>query len=55
VLEFYSGAAGPSGRFTEGFSLRRLHYRTEIVARQLRMLGNRASATKAEASDDIPF
>jgi hypothetical protein len=25
VLEFYSGAAGPSGRFTEGFSLRRLH------------------------------
>jgi hypothetical protein len=24
VLEFYSGAAGPSGRFTEGFSLRRL-------------------------------
>src|SRR5271155_5589056 len=25
VLEFYSGAAGLSGRFTEGFSLRRLH------------------------------
>jgi hypothetical protein len=23
VLEFYSGAAGLSGRFTEGFSLRR--------------------------------
>ncbi len=30
-------------------------YRTEIVARQLRMLGNRANAPKAEASDDIPF
>jgi single-strand DNA-binding protein len=32
-------------------------YRTEIVARQLRMLGNRTSGTasKAEASDDIPF
>src|ERR1700726_1525096 len=28
-------------------------YRTEIVARQLRMLGNRASTPKAEASDDI--
>ena len=24
VLEFYSGATGLSGRFTEGFSLRRL-------------------------------
>lgn len=30
-------------------------YRTEIVARQIRLLGNRASAPKAEASDDIPF
>ena len=30
-------------------------YRTEIVARQLRLLGNRANAPKAEASDDIPF
>jgi single-strand DNA-binding protein len=30
-------------------------YRTEIVARQLRMLGNRANTPKAEASDDIPF
>jgi len=29
--------------------------RTEIVALQLRMLGNRANAPKAEASDDIPF
>jgi len=33
VLEFYSGAAGPSGRFTEGFSLRRLHliHRTTLT------------------------
>jgi single-strand DNA-binding protein len=32
-------------------------YRTEIVARQLRLLGNRANGntSKAEASDDIPF
>ena len=32
-------------------------YRTEIVARQLRLLDNRTSgnAAKAEASDDIPF
>ena len=32
-------------------------YRTEIVARQLRLLGNRTNgnASKAEASDDIPF
>ena len=32
-------------------------YRTEIVALQMRLLGNRAdaSAPKAEASDDIPF
>jgi single-strand DNA-binding protein len=30
-------------------------YRTEIVARQLRMLGNRSNTPKAEASDDIPF
>jgi len=32
-------------------------YRTEIVARQLRLLGNRTSGTasKAEATDDIPF
>jgi len=32
-------------------------YRTEIVARQLRLLGNRANdnTAKAEASDDIPF
>ena len=32
-------------------------YRTEIVARQLRLLGNRknGNASKAEASDDIPF
>jgi single-strand DNA-binding protein len=32
-------------------------YRTEIVARQLRLLGNRTSGntSKAEASDDIPF
>ena len=30
-------------------------YRTEIVARQLRLLGNRADAPKAEASAEIPF
>jgi single-strand DNA-binding protein len=32
-------------------------FRTEIVARQLRLLGNRANgnASKAEASDDTPF
>ncbi|MGO9602601.1 MAG: single-stranded DNA-binding protein [Candidatus Binataceae bacterium] len=30
-------------------------YRTEIVARQLRLLGNRADGAKAVASDDIPF
>ena len=32
-------------------------YRTEIVARQVRLLGNRTNgnASKAEASDDIPF
>ena len=32
-------------------------YRTEIVVRQLRLLGNRTNgdASKAEASDDIPF
>jgi len=32
-------------------------YRTEIVARQLRLLGNRVNgnAPKAEASGDIPF
>ncbi|MGO9265564.1 MAG: single-stranded DNA-binding protein [Candidatus Binataceae bacterium] len=32
-------------------------YRTEIVARQLRLLGNRTNGntSKAEASDDIPF
>jgi single-strand DNA-binding protein len=32
-------------------------YRTEIVARQLRLLGSRTNgnASKAEASDDIPF
>ena len=32
-------------------------YRTEIVARQLRLLGNRTNgnAPKAQASDDIPF
>jgi single-strand DNA-binding protein len=32
-------------------------YRTEIVALQLRMLGNRANGTtpKAEASEEIPF
>jgi single-stranded DNA-binding protein len=32
-------------------------YRTEIVARQLRLLGNRTNSntSKAEASDDIPF
>ena len=32
-------------------------YRTEIVARQLRLLGNRSNGntSKAEASDDIPF
>ncbi len=32
-------------------------YRTEIVARQLRLFGNRANGntSKAETSDDIPF
>jgi len=30
-------------------------YRTEIVARQLRLLGNRTDAPKAEASAEIPF
>ena len=30
-------------------------YRTEIVTRQLRLLGNRVNTPKAEASDDIPF
>ncbi len=32
-------------------------YRTEIVALQMRLLGNRANATtpKAQASDEIPF
>src|SRR5208282_4113969 len=30
-------------------------FRTEIIARQLRLLGNRADAPKAEASAEIPF
>jgi single-strand DNA-binding protein len=30
-------------------------YRTEIVSRQIRFLGKRADAPKAETSDDIPF
>ena len=30
-------------------------YRTEIVARQLRLLGNRAKTPNADASDEIPF
>lgn len=30
-------------------------YRTEIVARQIRLLGKRADAPTAETSDDIPF
>jgi single-strand DNA-binding protein len=30
-------------------------FRTEIVARQLRLLGNRANTPKAQASDEIPF
>jgi single-strand DNA-binding protein len=30
-------------------------FRTEIIARQLRLLGNRADAPKAEASDSLPF
>jgi single-strand DNA-binding protein len=30
-------------------------YWTEIVARQLRFVGNRLATAKAEASDDIPF
>jgi len=30
-------------------------YRTEIVARQLRLLGNRTDAPKTEASAEIPF
>jgi single-stranded DNA-binding protein len=31
-------------------------YQTEIVALQLRMLGNRnGTAAKTEASDDVPF
>ena len=30
-------------------------YRTEIVARQLRLLSNRDNAPKTETSDDIPF
>src|SRR5271156_5600988 len=30
-------------------------YRTESVARQLRLLGNRANTPKTETSDDIPF
>jgi single-strand DNA-binding protein len=30
-------------------------YRTEIVARQLRLLGNRANTPNAETSDGIPF
>ena len=30
-------------------------YQTEIVARQLRLLGSRVNVPKAEASDDIPF
>jgi len=30
-------------------------YRTEIVAQQLRLLGNRANTPKTETSDDIPF
>ncbi|MGO9606569.1 MAG: single-stranded DNA-binding protein [Candidatus Binataceae bacterium] len=30
-------------------------YRTEIVARQLRLLGNRADGAKGETSHDIPF
>ena len=34
------------------------HYRTEIVAQQMRLLGNRTNGTaepKPEASDDVPF
>ncbi len=30
-------------------------YRTKIMARQLRLLGNRADAPKAEAADNTPF
>jgi hypothetical protein len=33
VLEFYSGATGLPGRFTEGFSLRRLQQRTSSALR----------------------
>jgi len=33
LLEFYSGAAGPPGRFSEGFLLRRLHILQRLVAR----------------------
>jgi len=35
VLEFYSGATGPSGRFTEGFSLRRLQVCVRTVVGQV--------------------
>src|SRR5271166_552334 len=35
VLEFYSGATGLSGRFTEGFSLRRLQADMRVLARYL--------------------
>jgi single-strand DNA-binding protein len=30
-------------------------YQTEIVARQLRLLGDRSNTPKTETSDDIPF
>jgi single-strand DNA-binding protein len=30
-------------------------YQTEIVARQIRLLGKRADAPTAAASDDVPF
>src|SRR4051812_3742317 len=31
LLEFYSGAAGPPGRFSEGFLLRRLHFLARVM------------------------
>ena len=30
-MEFYSGEAGLSGRFSEGLLLRRLHYEPDII------------------------
>ena len=54
-MDFYTGAAGPPGRFHEGFSLRRIHGLMGSAFRVARSMANVPRPFLATSSKQISF